>query len=108
MREADTVTAAWWQCPNNPPCPHGNLLHDIDSLEDPRPTCCVDGCNCGKRLTGVCMFCGHAWTVFHACEGQPGPVIPPGDDRAPMLRRASHWTSGRRCLNIRLTRGRTM
>jgi hypothetical protein len=37
-----------WTCPNTPQCPHPGLLHDIEDLEDQRPTCCVDGCDCGK------------------------------------------------------------
>lgn len=39
--------AFWWLCPNDPPCPHGNALHDIEALGDPLPTCCADGCTCG-------------------------------------------------------------
>jgi hypothetical protein len=37
----------WLRCPNVPPCPHPGLLHDIDDWDDPRPTCCMDGCSCG-------------------------------------------------------------
>ncbi len=34
-------------CQNDPPCPH--WLHDIEDWDDERPTCCIDGCDCGKR-----------------------------------------------------------
>ena len=34
-------------CPNDPPCPH--WLHDIEDWDDKSPTCCTDGCDCGKR-----------------------------------------------------------
>lgn len=37
-----------WRCPNNPPCPHPGLLHDIEDLEDTSPTCCAEGCKCGR------------------------------------------------------------
>jgi hypothetical protein len=36
-----------WACPNDPPCPHGSFVHDIDEPDDPLPTCCVEGCDCG-------------------------------------------------------------
>jgi hypothetical protein len=26
MARRDSVP--WWKCPNDPPCPHGGLLHD--------------------------------------------------------------------------------
>jgi hypothetical protein len=35
-------------CPNEPPCEHSGLLHDIWTLEEPLPTCCVEGCKCGR------------------------------------------------------------
>ncbi|HEX3781730.1 MAG TPA: hypothetical protein VHX38_18865 [Pseudonocardiaceae bacterium] len=35
-------------CPNTPPCPHPKLVHDIDELNAPRPTCCAVGCTCGR------------------------------------------------------------
>jgi hypothetical protein len=37
----------WWRCPNDPPCDHGAILHDINERDDPSPRCCVDGCDCG-------------------------------------------------------------
>lgn len=37
----------WWKCPNDPPCPHGAVLHDVDELDDPLPRCCAEGCDCG-------------------------------------------------------------
>jgi len=45
------LTTAWWLCPNEPRCPHGALLHDVDELDDPTPTCCVDGCPCGHAVS---------------------------------------------------------
>lgn len=41
----------WWLCPNDPPCPHGGVLHDIEDYGDEHPTCCVEGCDCGDPLT---------------------------------------------------------
>jgi site-specific DNA-methyltransferase (adenine-specific) len=37
----------WWLCPNGE-CEHGNILHDVNDYEDPRPTCGAEGCRCGK------------------------------------------------------------
>jgi hypothetical protein len=34
-----------WACPNDPPCPHGSVVHDIYDYDDPLPTCCF--CDCG-------------------------------------------------------------
>lgn len=34
-------------CPNDPPCDHPGLLHDVYDAEDPYPTCCVGDCRCG-------------------------------------------------------------
>lgn len=38
----------WWLCPNEPRCPHGAALHDIEDYEDITPMCCVEGCRCGQ------------------------------------------------------------
>lgn len=38
---------SWWRCPNDPPCPHGAVLHDIEDYDDDRPRCCAEGCDCG-------------------------------------------------------------
>lgn len=38
----------WSACPNDPPCPHAGLFHDIYEPSDPRPMCCIEGCRCGK------------------------------------------------------------
>jgi hypothetical protein len=35
-----------WGCPNDPPC--GHYWHDVYDFDDPVPTCCHEGCNCGK------------------------------------------------------------
>lgn len=37
------------RCPNEPPCPHPGLLHDIEDYDDPSPRCCVEGCSCGAN-----------------------------------------------------------
>lgn len=42
------VPVAWWLCPNDPPCPHGSVLHDVNEMDDPRPTCGAEGCDCGQ------------------------------------------------------------
>lgn len=39
---------ASFACPNQPPCPHPGLVHDIEDYSDPKPMCCADGCPCGK------------------------------------------------------------
>ena len=44
------TTLQWWKCPNDPPCPHGAIIHDVYDLEDEVPRCCVEGCTCGYRL----------------------------------------------------------
>lgn len=33
-------------CPNTPPC--GHYWHDVEDFDDPVPTCCEEGCTCGK------------------------------------------------------------
>jgi DNA-binding XRE family transcriptional regulator len=48
MAAKDGVT--WWLCPNEPRCPHGAVLHDIEEDGDPSPTCCAEGCLCGQRM----------------------------------------------------------
>lgn len=38
---------AWWKCPNEPPCPHGAILHDVEEYRgDGTETCCAEGCTC--------------------------------------------------------------
>lgn len=44
---------SWWLCPNDPPCPHGAIVHDVEDYEDPSPTCCVEGCSCGHPVPAV-------------------------------------------------------
>jgi hypothetical protein len=29
------------------------VFHDIEDFGDPLPRCCVDGCDCGKRMTAT-------------------------------------------------------
>lgn len=43
-------TEKWWLCPNDPPCPHGSVLHDEEDYDDESPTCCVEDCACGRTL----------------------------------------------------------
>ncbi len=45
--DGSTVSNRWWLCPNDPPCPHAAVLHDIEEPCDPSPTCCIEGCTCG-------------------------------------------------------------
>lgn len=47
VRERLAASAAAFRCPNDPPCAHPGLLHDIEDYADPRPRCCADGCPCG-------------------------------------------------------------
>ena len=52
-------------CPNQPPCGHG--LHDIYEPGDPYPTCCSEGCGCGKPGTAeVREHADGTITVVHA------------------------------------------
>lgn len=37
--------SAFGPCPNGL-CEHAAMHHDIYTYEDPRPSCCVDGCDC--------------------------------------------------------------
>jgi len=37
----------WWLCPNGR-CEHGAILHDVYDMEDQHPTCCAEGCDCGR------------------------------------------------------------
>jgi hypothetical protein len=46
----DSQPVPWWECPNSPPCGHAGLFHDIDEPDDPSPTCCVEGCPCGRPV----------------------------------------------------------
>lgn len=43
--------ADWWRCPNDPPCPHAGVVHDVYDLDDRTPRCCIEGCDCGRRVT---------------------------------------------------------
>jgi hypothetical protein len=47
VEQGGQIMAAWLRCPNTPPCPHPALVHDIWDYDDPRSTCCIDGCRCG-------------------------------------------------------------
>ncbi len=38
----------WWLCPNDPTCWHGAIFHDVEDYDDESPTCCFEGCACGK------------------------------------------------------------
>lgn len=41
--------SGWWRCPNEPPCGHAGLFHDVYDDEDQVPRCCAEGCPCGAR-----------------------------------------------------------
>lgn len=41
----------WWLCPNDPPCPHAGVVHDIYDYTDLTPRCCVEGCDCGQLIS---------------------------------------------------------
>lgn len=53
FRETWRWAVTWWRCPSNPPCEHAALFHDIEEYDDPRPRCCVEGCDCGKPGEGI-------------------------------------------------------
>jgi hypothetical protein len=36
-------------CPNEPPCPHPSLIHDIEDFDDETPRCCFEDCDCGAK-----------------------------------------------------------
>ena len=40
--------ADWWRCPNDPPCPHAAVYHDVYDYDDPFPRCCMAACDCGR------------------------------------------------------------
>jgi hypothetical protein len=42
--DSDTSTPAFSACPD---CGHLMLFHDIESQDDPQPTCCAENCGCG-------------------------------------------------------------
>lgn len=44
-------TRGWWECPNTPQCRHAGVVHDVEDFDDLTPTCCADGCECGKKET---------------------------------------------------------
>lgn len=37
----------WWSCPNDPPCQHAALFHDIEDCDDEHPMCTIEDCDCG-------------------------------------------------------------
>jgi hypothetical protein len=43
-------TVPWYRCPNEPPCGHARVFHDIYDDTDEVPRCCEQGCGCGDRL----------------------------------------------------------
>jgi hypothetical protein len=43
----------WLRCPNEPPCPHAAVVHDIYDYAKPSPRCCVLGCDCGRSAQPV-------------------------------------------------------
>jgi hypothetical protein len=61
----------WWRCPNDPPCPHGGVLHDIYDLEDTVPRCCAEGCDCGMRIPQSCGCVTASGRVVRECGSHP-------------------------------------
>ena len=55
-------------CPNDPPCPHGGIFHDIYEPGDPYPTCCL--CECGHPGDAV-MQRNHETGVVTVVEADP-------------------------------------
>jgi hypothetical protein len=52
--EADSrplIPFSTYRCPNEPPCPHPALAHDIEDYDAMQPVCCADGCTCGRANT---------------------------------------------------------
>jgi hypothetical protein len=39
----------WWLCPNDPPCPHAAVLHEVEEWGAP-DVCSEEGCGCGREL----------------------------------------------------------
>jgi len=49
MADSPGKNTPWYLCPNEPPCPHARLFHDVYDEEDEVPRCCAEGCRCGAR-----------------------------------------------------------
>lgn len=60
---------SWWLCPNDPPCPHGAIVHDIAEMDDEWPTCCVEGCSCGITPAAA----------LAALASDPAPAVAAGE-----------------------------
>jgi hypothetical protein len=94
--QADPMSdQGWWLCPNDPPCAHGEVLHDVDEYQgDGTETCCVEGCDCRGRPTarmsttstdencGACCVCLGGCRVAHekghrplVCDHQSPPRL---------------------------------
>lgn len=71
--DAEGKTAPYpWCCPNQPPCEHPSLIHDVSGdPEDPKPMCCADGCDCGQPATAETATTPAPETGAGESEGQP-------------------------------------
>jgi len=51
----DEMRQRVFPCPNEPPCSHSGLVHEIGDWDDPLPRCCSDDCDCGtaERQEGM-------------------------------------------------------
>jgi hypothetical protein len=65
------MAGEWWRCPNDPPCPHGGMVHDIYDLEDTVPRCCAEGCDCGRRVPWPCGCVTANGRVITFCGTHP-------------------------------------
>lgn len=61
----DEMRQRVFPCPNQPPCGHSGLVHEIDDWDGPLPRCCEEGCVCGARAaTATCRACGQTVTLL--------------------------------------------
>lgn len=45
----ESVGRQWWVCPNDPPCDHAAVFHDIEEYGAPE-VCTIGDCGCGRDL----------------------------------------------------------
>lgn len=80
MADAPGKSTPWWLCPNEPPCPHARVVHDVYDLDDPLPRCCAWGCDCGRKPEPVTHQCPVGDGGLTPCCGLT-PFELPGTDR---------------------------
>src|SRR4030095_17221873 len=90
-----TTMSDWWRCPNDPPCTHGAVLHDITERDDPSPRCCVDGCDCGavagSAIPTDAYGCPDGGTCHHDCLAEPVAVCWRTLNAAPLSAWCARW-----------------